>query len=43
MGNPRSDLPTSLFLRSSEVDPTARHEDRKDAAGLPRVTLPVPL
>ena len=43
IGNPRSDLPTSLFLQASETDRAESNEEGKAATGLRRVTAPAPL
>jgi hypothetical protein len=41
IGSPRGDLPTSLFLRASAVDPTVPDEERRNSGALRRVTVPV--
>ena len=41
MGSPRGDLPTSLFLRASDVELTAIDEERKSSEPLRRVSVPV--
>ena len=40
IGSPRGDLPTSLLLGASDVDPTAINEERKNPGALRQVAVP---